>query len=539
MDFGRTSSLPEEAALGPTERTSGNGILPTQAELREGPEAESTPTGLHIVTGVPLDIGSLVRDVENILQGADEDQADLTWRYIEAGRRLWKIGRAHREGKKRRAAAMKRASRGKRRVRSIKPADQETFDELLDRSFPNRERSTLREYMTLAKEFDAADATTKVQLTGLFPHGWGAVLNEIRRRKRGKRGQERNGQPAKGDCDCPDLRILLGDGMVRLRELADESVDCVVTSVPYFQCRIFPGATTVFGGDRNCVHDWEKHQFPCRHYMNAPHVVESGTCRKCGAQLAMLGWEDTVAEYVQHLVEVFKEVKRVLKPTGVFWLNVADTVLDNELLLVPHRLAIALADNGWTCRQEVIWHVTNRAPEGTTNRPYRNHEQVFMFVKQKDHYFDMAGIRESAVSGVKPGKEVPFRRQDVFKGTAGTWHRLSPGLPANGMRNRRTVWSIPNEAFRGDHPCVFPKALVEPLVLSSCPEGGVCLDPFAGTGTTGLVALAHGRKAVLIEASPEYCGIAKHRIDTELGPYKAELEKRRKLERSDVADAAA
>jgi DNA modification methylase len=327
--------------------------------------------------------------------------------------------------------------------------------------------------------------------------------------------------------------------MVRLRELADESVDCVVTSVPYFQCRIFPGATTLFGGDRHCAHDWQMRQVPSTHYSNAPHVVESGTCPKCGAQLVMLGWEDTLAEYVQHVVEVFKEVKRVLKPTGVLWLNIADRFLDENLLLIPHRLAIALGDNGWTCRQEVIWHVTNRAPEGTTNRPYRNHELVYMFVKQKDHHFDIDGMRESAVSSVKPGKEVPFRRQDVFKGTAGSWPRLSPGLPANGMRNRRTVWSIPNEPFGGDHPCPFPRALLEPMVLSSCPEGGVCLDPLAGTGTTGLVALAHGRKAVLIEASPEYCGIAKHRIDTELGPYKAELEERRQQEGATLSVAAA
>ena len=99
--------------------------------------------------------------------------------------------------------------------------------------------------------------------------------------------------------------------MIRLRGLADESVDCVVTSVPYFQCRIFPGATTVFGGDRSCVHDWQMQQVPSTHYSNVPHVVESGKCRTCGAQLVMLGWEDSVAEYVQHLVEVFNEVKRV------------------------------------------------------------------------------------------------------------------------------------------------------------------------------------------------------------------------------------
>jgi len=132
---------------------------------------------------------------------------------------------------------------------------------------------------------------------------------------------------------------------------------------------------------------------------------------------------------------------------------------------------------------------------------------------------------------------VRFGRQVVFQGTAGTWPK--PGIVTDGMRNRRTVWSIPNEALGGDHPCPFPKALVEPMVLSSCPEGGVCLDPFAGTGTTGLVALANGRKAVLIEASEEYCGIAKHRIDAELGPYRAELEKRRKQEGATFSVAAA
>jgi len=385
--------LPAAAALGPTESASENALLPAQPELTKQPEAGSNSTGLDIVADARLDIGSLIRNVESILQGADEDQAALTQQYIEAGRRLWEIYRAHREGK-RRLRATSRASRDKRRGRSIKPAPGETFNKLLARSFPRRQRSTLREYMTLAKEFDAADATTKVQLTGLFQHGWGAVLNEIRRRKR-----SRIGQPATGDVEGDDLRILLGDCMVRLRELTDESVDCVVTSVPYFRFLIFPGATTVFGGDRHCVHDWETRQFVCRHFRNSYNTVESGTCRKCGAQLVMLGWEDTVEEYVQHLVEVFNEVKRVLKPTGVFWLNIADRFSDKELLLVPHRLSIALADNGWMCRQEVIWAITNRAPERTTDRFYRNHEHVFMFVKQKDYYFNAAGIRERARLG--------------------------------------------------------------------------------------------------------------------------------------------
>ena len=108
----------------------------------------------------------------------------------------------------------------------------------------------------------------------------------------GGSGSNRGSQPARGDENAEDLRILLGDCTARLRELPDESVDCVITSPPYFRCQIFPGATTIFGGDLHCAHDWEKRQFTRKHYLNAPHTVESGTCRKCGAQLVMLGWED-------------------------------------------------------------------------------------------------------------------------------------------------------------------------------------------------------------------------------------------------------
>jgi DNA modification methylase len=500
----------EGKSANPVAAASGKAILSAQAELRTKLrfKGKSKKRGPHIVAA-SLDVRSLVRDVQDILQRADEDQADLTERYIDAGRRLLEIRHATKHGE---------------------------FEDLLAREFPHRSRSTLREYMTLAKAIDAADPAIQVQLAGLFPHGWGAVLGEIRRRMRVERGQHRNGQPANGDAKGNDLSILRGDCMARLRELPDESVDCIITSVPYFRCLVFLGATTVFGGDRHCVHDWEKRQFIRRHFNNASNIVESGTCRKCGARLVMLGWENTDAEYVQDVVDVFKQVKRVLKPTGVVWLNIADTYLDKELLLVPHRLGIALKDDGWICRQELIWHVTNRAPESTKDRFYRNHEHFFMFAKQKDHSFNAEGIREQAASVVKPGKRVRFKRQVDFRGIAGTWR--SPGIVADGMRNRRTVWSIPNEPFRGGHPAAFPKALVEPMVLSSCPEGGVCLDPFAGTGTVGLVALAHGRKAILIEASAEYCGIAaKHRIETEIRPYKAELEKRRQQKRSNVPHA--
>ena len=439
--------------------------------------------------------------MEDILRRADKGQAALTEEYIQAGRLLWGV-----------KAQCKTCG--------------EWFEDVLVRDFPGRKRATLREYMTLAKGIDAADDTTKVQLAGLFKHGWGAVLNEIRSLKKRK---DKPCQPVQGDTAHGEtLNILFGDCKGRLRELPDESVDCVITSVPYFRSVIFPGATTVFGGEPHCPHDWEMRFVQQQHFTREVDVVESGRCRKCGAEKIMLGWEDSVAEYIQHLVQVFQEVKRVLKPTGVVWINIADTVADDgRLQAIPQRLTIAFEDDGWAYWQEAIWHIPNRAPETSTWRFGRDHEELLKFSKQTDHYFNAAAAPQRTVGDRKQGEQ-DFERSKVFQGTAGYWPRLSRGRKPNGLRNRRTVWSIPIEPLRGEHHCPFPKLLVEPMLLSSCPQGGVCLDPFAGTGTVGLVALAHGRRAILIEANPDYCAIAKRRIETELEPYKAELEKRRK-----------
>jgi site-specific DNA-methyltransferase (adenine-specific) len=240
----------------------------------------------------------------------------------------------------------------------------------------------------------------------------------------------------------------------------------------------------------------------------------------------MLGWEDSVAEYIQHLVQVFREVKRVLKPRGVVWINIAASVVDGRLQTIPQRLTTALEDDGWVFGEEDIWHIPNRAQETSNKRFGRDHEQLLKFSKQTDHYFNAAAAPQWTVGD--PGRREQDFDRTKFKGAAATWPRPSRGLRPNGIRSRRTVWSIPTEPVRGEHHCAFPKALVEPMLLSSCPEGGVCLDPFAGTGTVGLVALAHGRRTILIEANADYCGIAKHRIETELEPYKAELEKRRR-----------
>jgi site-specific DNA-methyltransferase (adenine-specific) len=196
-------------------------------------------------------------------------------------------------------------------------------------------------------------------------------------------------------------------------------------------------------------------------------------------------------------------------------------------------------------RPTAIWHVPNRAPEASPNRFDRNHEDVFTFAKQSGYYFDAAAARQWSDAAAKsrnkalgqgkgsrlpwPPREEKFSRHVEFKRLASKWPRVRPYIP-DGYRNPRTVWTIPTRTICRKPPLrlPFPKALVERMLLSSCPEGGVCLDPFAGTGTVGLVALAHGRRAILIEANRDYCAIAKNRIETELEPYKAELEERRR-----------
>ena len=220
------------------------------------------------------------------------------------------------------------------------------------------------------------------------------------------------------------------------------------------------------------------------------------------------------------------------------------------MLLVPQRLFIALKAIGFLPTQEVIWEVPNRAPECATKRFYASHEYIFALVKTDNYYFDSAAVREPSApvrkgeqgrfnrvsTGIRRSKRSRFNREHSYAGMAATWS-VKTQVGADGKRNLRSVWRIPNEPYGNGHACAFPKALVERLLLSSCPIGGVCLDPFAGVGTVGLVALAHDRRAILIEANPDYCADADRKIRTELDQYKHEIEKRRTAEHHDVSDA--
>ena len=266
------------------------------------------------------------------------------------------------------------------------------------------------------------------------------------------------------------IRIIKGDCIKSLKKLDDKSVNTCITSPPYWGLRDYNGEDK------------------------------------------QLGMEDTPEEFISNLVDVFREVKRVLRDDGTVWLNLGDTycgtghkgnytdpkhkegrngqkiALNNkidglkskDLVGIPWRVALALQQDGWYLRQDIIWHKPNTMPESVKDRCTKAHEYIFLLSKNKKYYYDYEAIKEDAVIGKK--------------------------------RNKRSVWTVPTKPFKGAHFATFPMDLIEPCVLAGCPEGGTVLDPFGGSGTTGLVADRNGRNAVLIELNNEYAEMARDRL---------------------------
>ncbi len=304
-------------------------------------------------------------------------------------------------------------------------------------------------------------------------------------------------------------RITQGDAIEVLRTMDDESVQCCVTSPPYWGLRDYG----------------------------------------CDGQL---GLEATPDEYVAKLVEVFREVRRVLRDDGVLWLNLGDSyagaragpqgatgqladraasrngarerstttivagLRSKDLVGIPWRVAFALQADGWWLRSDVIWHKPNPMPESVTDRPTKAHEYVFLLTKSARYYYDADAIREQAQN--PSDKTRPPTSAHVDNGTVlGRANNPHSGLTTNkvhrsGKRNKRTVWTIPTQPYPGAHYAVMPAALVEPCILAGCPEGGIVLDPFAGSGTVGVVAARLGR---------QFIGIDINGGDVDLGPHTA------------------
>jgi DNA modification methylase len=365
------------------------------------------------------------------------------------------------------------------------------------------------------------------------------------------------------------LTVLLGDCREAMATLEPESVHCVVTSPPYWGLRDY-GTATWLGGDEACDHLAPPRRGsgtysatstlgPKRDGLgpdNAAWQVTAqpyaGTCGKCGAtrQDSQLGLEPTPEAYVESMVAVFREVRRVLRSDGTVWLNLGDSYAGSashsydgmpalaqrsrggsktlgdvvrpkrgetglaakQLVGIPWRVAFALQADGWYLRSDIIWSKPNPMPESVTDRPTKSHEYLFLLSKKPTYYFDADAVREPHAPPTQQ-RFASTRRTDAKEygdqptNKAGTdYTRNTTFDPNSAGRNIRSVWTIATQPYPGAHFATFPRKLVEPCIKAGSPEGGTVLDPFAGSGTTGLVAQQLSRRAVLIDLSAEYLG---------------------------------
>lgn len=241
-------------------------------------------------------------------------------------------------------------------------------------------------------------------------------------------------------------------------------------------------------------------------------------------QATQIGLEKTPDQFIAKLVEVFREVRRVLRDDGTLWLNLGDCYATKrsdhtkpkDLLMIPARAALALQEDGWYLRSHIIWHKPNVMPESVRDRPTNAHESIFLLTKSAKYYYDADAVREPFKTANDPRNSADYKpkrqrnvggRQDGFTRASGamTW--------PEGGRNLRNVWSVNTKPFKGAHFATFPPDLIEPCIKAGCPKGGHVLDPFGGSGTTGAVARSLGRNATLIELNPEYVELARGCID--------------------------
>lgn len=280
--------------------------------------------------------------------------------------------------------------------------------------------------------------------------------------------------------------------------------------MPYDAPELFPSTVTILQGD--CIERMqtlpENHFYTC---ITSPPYFNLRDYDVVG----QIGREATLDAYITKLVKVFTQVHRVLRPDGTLWLNLGDCYSsDKNRLLIPARAALALQTAGWCLRDEIIWTKPRTTPAPVKDRTVAAHEMVYMFTKQsKGYYYDYLAIEEPAKY---PGavKDYTGNQKNVGKVSK------APGgvarvITVRDTKRKRSVWAVSPEPLKYKHFGSFPTRLIEPMVLAGCPEGGHVLDPFGGSGTTGVVAQRHGRFATLIELNPEYIEIARQRIANE------------------------
>jgi DNA modification methylase len=287
--------------------------------------------------------------------------------------------------------------------------------------------------------------------------------------------------------------------------MEDNSVDCCVTSPPYYGLRDY-------GVD------------------------------------GQLGLEDSPEEYVEKISEIFNEVKRVLKPSGTLWLNIGDSYAKvgasglgvkgesstlggsntgaypkikkkiptglkaKDLIGIPWRVAFRLQQDGWYLRQDIIWSKPNPMPESVRDRCTKSHEYIFLLAKSDTYFFDYVAVKEPSIYANEAkydnGKNGHFGGES-HAGQGSSTRKFGEDPT---KRNRRSVWTVTTKPFPKAHFATFPKDLIEPCILAGCPKGGIVLDPFFGSGTTGLVARENQRQFIGIEINEDYIKIAEERL---------------------------
>jgi DNA modification methylase len=313
---------------------------------------------------------------------------------------------------------------------------------------------------------------------------------------------------------CASLDVRVGDCRDLLKAMPDESVQCCVTSPPYWGLRDYGHA-------------------------------------------GQIGQEATPDAFVQAMVEVFREVRRVLKKDGTCWINIGDTynaynanrgastgisdgtagrdhpthkqglmtgaVKNKCLLMIPARVAIALEADGWYLRQDIIWAKPNPMPESVTDRCTKSHEYIFLLTKSDRYYYDQEAIQESASDNAVSAA----RRNRADLSTVGTKAIQGTGYGQSGKgknaehkgetRNKRSVWNVALKPYSGAHFATYPPDLIKPCIMAGTKPGDVVLDPFGGSGTTGQVALELGRSAILLELNADYAKIIHQRTNVTPG----------------------
>lgn len=328
-------------------------------------------------------------------------------------------------------------------------------------------------------------------------------------------------------------KIITGEALSVLQSIESNSVNCCITSPPYYGLRDY-------GTD------------------------------------GQIGLEETPSEYIEKLVAVFREVRRVLKNDGTLWLNMGDSYAESgkgrnadgtayqdksifgirnskmggtiknsnhteykrkDLMGIPWRLAFALQADGWYLRQDIIWYKPNCMPESVKDRCTKSHEYIFLLSKSDKYYFDYEAIKEPAVgfNNIPPagskGTLTPNSRRrkgnsKTFRGGGAYTNnqtfnnstdakRESSGNTENitGLRNKRDVWSVSIRGYKEAHFATFPEKLIEPCVLAGCPKGGIILDPFLGSGTTAVVSVKNNRSCIGIEINSTYADMSTRRLE--------------------------